>query len=71
MNMRLFLNLLSPFCSTILNMFPYDDVQSAVTWLCFSPNSDQIITASKDGSIRIWNIHGMNSYINSFVKYLS
>ncbi|KAE8685092.1 ATP-dependent DNA helicase 2 subunit KU80-like [Hibiscus syriacus] len=30
---------------------------SAVTWLCFSPNSEQIITASKDGSIRIWNIN--------------
>ncbi|XXG67349.1 hypothetical protein AAC387_Pa06g0717 [Persea americana] len=31
--------------------------KSAVTWLCFTPNSDQIITASKDGSIRIWNIN--------------
>ncbi|EXB52649.1 Transducin beta-like protein 2 [Morus notabilis] len=31
--------------------------KSAVTWLCFSPNSEQIITASKDGSIRIWNIN--------------
>ncbi|KAK6239988.1 hypothetical protein QUC31_005457 [Theobroma cacao] len=30
---------------------------SAVTWLCFSPSSEQIITASKDGSIRIWNIN--------------
>ncbi|XWS45934.1 hypothetical protein CRYUN_Cryun14cG0022000 [Craigia yunnanensis] len=30
---------------------------SAVTWLCFSPNSEQMITASKDGSIRIWNIN--------------
>jgi len=32
--------------------------QSAVTWLCFTPNSEQIITASKDGSMRIWNING-------------
>uniref|UniRef100_A0A6N2MJK2 Anaphase-promoting complex subunit 4 WD40 domain-containing protein n=1 Tax=Salix viminalis TaxID=40686 RepID=A0A6N2MJK2_SALVM len=33
------------------------DVKSAVTWLCFTPDSEQIITASKDGSIRIWNIN--------------
>ncbi|KAI9079852.1 hypothetical protein K1719_038098 [Acacia pycnantha] len=31
--------------------------KSAVTWLCFTPNSEQIITASKDGTIRIWNIN--------------
>ncbi|CAE6144742.1 unnamed protein product [Arabidopsis arenosa] len=31
--------------------------KSAVTWLCFSPNSEKIITASKDGSIRVWNIN--------------
>ncbi|KHG09050.1 Transducin beta-like protein 2 [Gossypium arboreum] len=31
--------------------------ESAVTWLCFSPNSEQIITTSKDGSIRVWNIN--------------
>ncbi|EPS67113.1 hypothetical protein M569_07661, partial [Genlisea aurea] len=31
--------------------------KSAVTWLCFSRNSEQVITASKDGSIRIWNIN--------------
>nr|UUJ75336.1 WD40 transcription factor [Juglans regia] len=31
--------------------------KSAVTWLCFAPNSEQIITASKDGSVRIWNIN--------------
>ncbi|KAL6965014.1 hypothetical protein U1Q18_036070 [Sarracenia purpurea var. burkii] len=38
--------------------------KSAVTWLCFAPNSEQIITASKDGSIRKWNINGMyNSMI--------
>ncbi|PWZ52728.1 Transducin beta-like protein 2 [Zea mays] len=33
--------------------------KSAVTCLCFAPNSEQIITASKDGSIRVWNINGM------------
>ncbi|KAI4372709.1 hypothetical protein MLD38_010908 [Melastoma candidum] len=31
--------------------------KSAVTWLCFTPNSDRVITASKDGSMRIWNIN--------------
>ncbi|KAF8032394.1 hypothetical protein BT93_D1341 [Corymbia citriodora subsp. variegata] len=31
--------------------------KSAVTWLCFTPNSEQIVTASKDGSIRVWNIN--------------
>ncbi|KAL6494068.1 hypothetical protein OROGR_031977 [Orobanche gracilis] len=31
--------------------------KSAVTWLCFGPNSEYIITVSKDGSIRIWNIN--------------
>lgn len=31
--------------------------KSAVTWLCFTPNSEQMITASKDGTIRIWNIN--------------
>ncbi|KAM7276058.1 hypothetical protein ACFE04_017924 [Oxalis oulophora] len=31
--------------------------KSAVTWLCFAPDSEKIITASKDGSIRIWNIN--------------
>lgn len=31
--------------------------KSAVTWLCFNQNSDKIITASKDGSIRVWNIN--------------
>lgn len=36
--------------------------QSAVTSLCFSQNSEQIITASKDGSLRIWNINGMLCY---------
>jgi WD40 repeat protein len=33
-------------------------LQSAVTSLSFIPNSEQIITASKDGTIRIWNING-------------
>lgn len=31
--------------------------KSAVTWLCFTPNSERIITASKDGTIRVWNIN--------------
>ncbi|MQL99102.1 hypothetical protein Taro_031814 [Colocasia esculenta] len=31
--------------------------KSAVTWLCFSPNSEQIITSSKDGTMRVWNIN--------------
>lgn len=31
--------------------------KSAVTWLCFTPNSEQVITASKDGSLRVWNIN--------------
>ncbi|KAJ4805874.1 Transducin beta-like protein 2 [Rhynchospora pubera] len=31
--------------------------KSAVTSLCFLPNSEQILTASKDGTIRIWNIN--------------
>jgi WD40 repeat protein len=32
-------------------------LQSAVTWLCFTWDSEGIITASKDGSIRVWNIN--------------
>ncbi|KAI7742059.1 hypothetical protein M8C21_030065 [Ambrosia artemisiifolia] len=31
--------------------------KSAVTWLSFTPDSERIITASKDGSIRVWNIN--------------
>ncbi|KAJ7541617.1 hypothetical protein O6H91_10G067400 [Diphasiastrum complanatum] len=31
--------------------------KSAVTWLCFTWDSERIITASKDGSVRIWNIN--------------
>ncbi|KAJ4951124.1 hypothetical protein NE237_027956 [Protea cynaroides] len=34
------------------------DVKSAVTWLCFATNSEQVITDYKDCSIRIWNING-------------
>ncbi|XP_078448026.1 transducin/WD40 repeat-like superfamily protein [Wolffia australiana] len=30
--------------------------ENAVTWLCFTPDSEKIITASKDKTIRIWNI---------------
>lgn len=49
--------------------------QSAVTWLCFTPNSEQIITASKDGTMRIWNINGEHilkddyffTYISGFI----
>ncbi|XP_021281110.1 transducin beta-like protein 2 isoform X1 [Herrania umbratica] len=41
----------------VLNVMQLKGHKSAVTWLCFSPNSEQIITASKDGSIRIWNIN--------------
>ncbi|XP_002967374.2 uncharacterized protein LOC9635402 [Selaginella moellendorffii] len=31
--------------------------KSAVTWTCFTWDSQKIITASKDGFIRIWNIN--------------
>lgn len=31
--------------------------KSAVTWLCFTPNSEQVITASKDGTLKLWNIN--------------
>lgn len=31
--------------------------KSAVTWLCFTPNSEQVITASKDGTLKVWNIN--------------
>lgn len=31
--------------------------KSAVTSLCFAPDSEKIITASKDGTIRVWNIN--------------
>ncbi|KAL0425857.1 UNVERIFIED_CONTAM: Peptidyl-prolyl cis-trans isomerase FKBP43 [Sesamum radiatum] len=41
----------------ILNVMQLKGHKSAVTWLCFSPNSEEIITASKDGSIRIWKIN--------------
>ncbi|KAH1045025.1 hypothetical protein GYH30_026312 [Glycine max] len=41
----------------VLNVMQLKGHKSAVTWLCFMPNSEQIITASKDGSMRIWNIN--------------
>lgn len=31
--------------------------KSAVTCLSFTPNSDQMITASKDGTLKVWNIN--------------
>ncbi|KAH9328228.1 hypothetical protein KI387_000336, partial [Taxus chinensis] len=31
--------------------------KSAVSWLCFTSDSERIITASKDGSMRVWNIN--------------
>uniref|UniRef100_A0A0D6R247 Anaphase-promoting complex subunit 4 WD40 domain-containing protein n=1 Tax=Araucaria cunninghamii TaxID=56994 RepID=A0A0D6R247_ARACU len=31
--------------------------KSAVTWLCFTSDSERILTASKDGSMRVWNIN--------------
>lgn len=55
----------------------YPFIQSAVTCLCFAPNSEQIITASKDGSIRVWNINGMiylltsSPYLVGFICYFS
>lgn len=41
-------------------------LQSAVTCLCFTPNSDQIITVSKDETMRIWNINGIISSVVLF-----
>ncbi|XP_020096317.1 transducin beta-like protein 2 [Ananas comosus] len=41
----------------ILKVMQLKGHKSAVTSLCFTPNSEQIITASKDGSIRVWNIN--------------
>ncbi|GLT51925.1 hypothetical protein SLA2020_252960 [Shorea laevis] len=41
----------------VMNVMQLKGHKSAVTWLCFSTNSEHIITASKDGSIRIWNIN--------------
>ncbi|OIW01100.1 hypothetical protein TanjilG_25208 [Lupinus angustifolius] len=41
----------------VSNVMQLKGHKSAVTWLCFTPNSEQIITASKDGSLRIWNIN--------------
>ncbi|KAL3683716.1 hypothetical protein R1sor_001738 [Riccia sorocarpa] len=31
--------------------------KSAITWLCFTWDSEGMITASKDGTIRVWNIN--------------
>nr|KJB22317.1 hypothetical protein B456_004G040800 [Gossypium raimondii] len=45
----------------VLNVMQLKGHKSAVTWLCFSPNSEQIITTSKDGSIRVWNINGLSA----------
>ncbi|KAJ0112357.1 hypothetical protein Patl1_00267 [Pistacia atlantica] len=44
--------------------------KSAVTWLCFAPNSEQIITASKDDSIRIWNINGLYNIIFIYINFV-
>lgn len=44
-------------------------VQSAVTWLCFDPNSEKIITASKDGSMRLWNINGMHEHVTFLCNF--
>ncbi|CAL0304650.1 unnamed protein product [Lupinus luteus] len=41
----------------VSNVMQLKGHKSAVSWLCFTPNSEQIITASKDGSLRIWNIN--------------
>uniref|UniRef100_A0A2P2IQ75 Uncharacterized protein MANES_05G045300 n=1 Tax=Rhizophora mucronata TaxID=61149 RepID=A0A2P2IQ75_RHIMU len=41
----------------VLKVMQLKGHKSAVTWLCFSPDSEKIITTSKDGSIRIWNIN--------------
>ncbi|GBG76855.1 hypothetical protein CBR_g23070 [Chara braunii] len=31
--------------------------KSAVTWLCFAHDSQKVVTASKDGKIKVWNIN--------------
>ncbi|XP_039139048.1 transducin beta-like protein 2 [Dioscorea cayenensis subsp. rotundata] len=41
----------------VLKVMQLKGHKSAVTCLCFTPSSEQIITASKDGSIRVWNIN--------------
>uniref|UniRef100_M8C988 Uncharacterized protein n=1 Tax=Aegilops tauschii TaxID=37682 RepID=M8C988_AEGTA len=43
--------------------------KSAVTSLCFTPDSEKIITASKDGTIRVWNINGLMVSVTSAVRY--
>lgn len=42
----------------LFTFLPLICFQSAVTCLCFTPNSDQVITASKDGTLKVWNING-------------
>eukprot|EP01018_Ginkgo_biloba_P018257 Gb_21245 [translate_table: standard] len=41
----------------ILNVMQLKGHKSAVTWLDFTSDSERIVTTSKDGSIRIWNIN--------------
>ncbi|URE41107.1 WD domain, G-beta repeat [Musa troglodytarum] len=41
----------------VLKVMQLKGHKSAVTCLCFTHNSEQIITASKDGSLRVWNIN--------------
>uniref|UniRef100_A0A1D1YIL3 Transducin beta-like protein 2 n=1 Tax=Anthurium amnicola TaxID=1678845 RepID=A0A1D1YIL3_9ARAE len=41
----------------VLKVMQLKGHKSAVTWLCFTPSSEQIITTSKDGSLRVWNIN--------------
>ncbi|KAL8129097.1 hypothetical protein V2J09_018252 [Rumex salicifolius] len=41
----------------VLKVMQLKGHKSAVTWLCFSPDSEQMITASKDGTMKIWNIN--------------
>ncbi|XP_075501046.1 uncharacterized protein LOC142539453 [Primulina tabacum] len=41
----------------VLKVMQLKGHKSAVTWLCFDPKSEKILTASKDGSMRLWNIN--------------
>lgn len=56
-------------CSESYEKLTISFFQSAVTCLCFALNSEQIITASKDGTIRVWNINGMFYYFNQNVMF--
>ncbi|XP_057827177.1 uncharacterized protein LOC131038678 [Cryptomeria japonica] len=40
-----------------VNVMQLKGHKSAVTWLCFTSDSEKILTASKDGSMRLWNIN--------------